>query len=615
MKERQRQAAKEEKRKTYDNQWTAANEQQHRQQPAEQQNNRGPNKTASSESRGRGEDERQTASRGRANGYSGDRRSSASKQRNNTPVPMRGHRRGLNVAPRREERMEEEEDDYVIRRDEEEMDDFTDRPSRGQQRSSSSFAASSRKHTSSRTASSRPHWSEQSTEDSTVDTRSKPSRNNEHRTRLTSPKSRHQPAYSDSSLPLSPSASRHSPSLPDSSTNKPLPFDGQTYSMQLAAHLSEQMAESYQRLSSETGLPIVPLPLSSSVALLVSPTGRLYMRWGGKAGRKSTHAVQAGFMLRAARKSYERGEAVKDLPLVRALAHALPSGKLLDPPTSDSDKATGERSKRSSTQHYVDGLTVMDATAGLCRDAAVPLFAGAEVYAVERNPAVYALVRFDIDRRLNEPSVARERLNRLHPILGDSLLIMRAMAAGKSNAGVPVPDVIMIDVWTDDNSHVDEFKARQIARMLRHIDTPTRPNDSNKHVSAHRASSGDRHQTEEEDTAADVPSVARREQLQQRESLLLAEARRAAKRCVVVKRLKSASSKSELLGAERTTGALAVYRGGMFEYVVYSARNERWDANNAAVEAAERVLVDGIDPVVDTSVDAAIGVAEQRRDA
>ena len=351
--------------------------------------------------------------------------------------------------------------------------------------------------------------------------------------------------------------------------------------MQPADQLTEQLAQSYKRLSAETGIPIVPSPPSSTVALLVSPTGRLLMRWSKGSSKKSTHAIQAGFMLRAARKSYERGEAVKDLPLIRALAYALPSGALPELSIDESAKAGRHRSKRSSTQHYLDGLTVLDATAGLCRDAAVSLFAGAEVYAVERNPALHALVQYDVDRRLDEPTVARERLKRLHPVLGDSLVIMRALAAGESTgpAAVPVPDVVMIDVWTDDNPHIDDFKARQIARMLRHIDTPTGP--------AAASEAQDAYIEDEEDVSADVPSMARRTQLQQRESVLLAEARRAAKRCVVVKRLKSAASKSELLEAERAVGGLAVYRGGMFEYVVYSASNRR--DREAEITTAETV--------------------------
>ena len=340
--------------------------------------------------------------------------------------------------------------------------------------------------------------------------------------------------------------------------------------MQQPEQLTEQMSQLYKQLSSETGIPIVPPPLSCSVVLSVSPTGRLYMRWGAEGGKKSTHSVQAAFMLRVERKTYERGEATKLMPLVRALIHALPAGKLSEPPIEEAENAAGQRSKRTAAQHYFDGLIVMDATAGLCRDAAVPLFAGADVYAIERNPAIYALLRYDIGRRLNEPTVARrERLSRLHPVLGDSLTIMRAMAAGDETGGVPVPDVVMIDVWTDDSPHNDHFKVRQIARMLRHIDASV---EANGQAGSRRASSGG--EDDGDEAAEEVQSVARKQQLQQRESVLLAEAKRAAKRCVVVKRLKSASSKSELLEAEHGMGALAVYRGGVFDYVVYSARNE-----------------------------------------
>lgn len=372
----------------------------------------------------------------------------------------------------------EDEDEYWVRKEEDEVDDFTDRPSRTQQRRSSSSSAA---YAPSRTSSARPLRTERHTAADTVEPHSTSRRNTpQRRAKSASPTSRQHPIYSNSSLPHPRTPSHSHPPALNSSPDKSLRFDGQTYAMQQVEGLSEQLAESYKRLSAETAIPIAPLPLHSTVTLLVAPTGRLYMRWGGSGGKKSTHAVQAGFMLRAARKSYERGEAVKDLPLVRALAHALPDGKLPDLPAADSETASGQRGKRSSTQHYLDGLVVMDATAGLCRDAAIPLFAGAEVYAIERNPAIYALLRYDVDRRLNEPSVARERLRRLHPVLGDSVDIMRGMAAGEVTGGVvvPVPDVVLIDVWTDDNPHVDDFKARQIARMLRQIDTPTLPIDS-----------------------------------------------------------------------------------------------------------------------------------------
>ena len=407
-----------------------------------------------------------------------------------------------------------------------------------------------------------------------------------------------------------------------SELDQPLRFDSETYSIQQADHLSEQMQQSYQRLSADTAIPIVAGELRSSVALIVSPTGRLVMRWNASSGKKSTHAVEAGFMLRSARKHYERGEAVKDLPLVRAIAHALPEGKQLDTHSGE-EQQTAQRGKRTATQHFLDGLVVMDTTAGLGRDAAIALFAGAEVYAVDRNPAIYALLRFDIERRLNQETVARERLTRLHPVLGDSAEVLRAVASEGYTGPVPVPDVVLIDLWTDDNPHIDEFKDRQIARMLRHVDgTPTkRAATTTQTAPLHRDDSTAANQTAaideaERDSAQDAAELrSRKVHLQRREALLLAEARRAAKRCVVVKRLKSAASKSELLDAERHNGAVALHRGGMFEYVIYGARNEAWEAANAVAEAVAPVVTEGIDPVVDTSLDAAMAVAEQRRDA
>ena len=522
---------------------------------------------------------------------------------------------GGNRAAYVEERMEADED-YDVREDvddESEADESTERPNGFQQRRRSTASDDDKPRVRQLPRSNSAERPTR-TADRNGESRTKLARGGQRNEDSSQPPPRHRFTRSDSPLPArSASSSPQAASAPDGATEASLRFDGQTYAMAVAEQLSGAMAQSYSRLSAETGIPIVPPPLQSTVVLEVSPMGRLYMRWGGRGGRKSTHAVQAAFMLRSERKKYQRGEATKELPLVRALATAMPQSTAAD---AQAEAADSPRSPRTATQHYLDGLVVLDATPGLCRDAAVPLFAGAEVYAVERNPAIYALLRYDIDRRLAEPapSANRERLlERLHVVLGDSLVVMRALAGGEVAGGVPVPDVVMIDVWTDDSAHVEEFKTRQIARMLRHLDAPASL-PAAQHVRSKR--SGKSAEADEEDEEAeDVPTVARREQLQQRESALLAEARRAAKRCVVLKRPKSTASKSELLAAEGAKGAVAVYRSGVFEFVVYSARNERWEADGKVAEPAAGLAEEGkIDAIVDESLDVAMAVAEERRD-
>lgn len=82
---------------------------------------------------------------------------------------------------------------------------------------------------------------------------------------------------------------------------------------------------------------------------------------------------------------------------------------------------------------------VLDATAGLGRDAAVLATLGCEVLAVERHPAVHALLEDGLAR-------AGERFQgRLHLLQGDSRALLEEAARGAGPIADFAPDVVLVD--------------------------------------------------------------------------------------------------------------------------------------------------------------------------
>ena len=75
------------------------------------------------------------------------------------------------------------------------------------------------------------------------------------------------------------------------------------------------------------------------------------------------------------------------------------------------------------------GLTIVDATAGLCREAFLMASAGANVYALEKNLALYSLAH-DAITRSQSPVISR-----LHLHYGDALHLVPSLA----------PDVVYLD--------------------------------------------------------------------------------------------------------------------------------------------------------------------------
>ena len=82
---------------------------------------------------------------------------------------------------------------------------------------------------------------------------------------------------------------------------------------------------------------------------------------------------------------------------------------------------------------------VLDATAGLGRDAALLAFLGCEVTAVERHPVVAALLADALERAVRRPELAAALAGRLRVVVGDARLLL----AGAT--GDDAPDVVLLD--------------------------------------------------------------------------------------------------------------------------------------------------------------------------
>jgi 16S rRNA (guanine1516-N2)-methyltransferase len=88
------------------------------------------------------------------------------------------------------------------------------------------------------------------------------------------------------------------------------------------------------------------------------------------------------------------------------------------------------------------GIHVLDATAGLGRDAFVLAALGCEVSLMERSPLVHALLQDGFQRaRRDGDAAVQEILDRMHLLHGDSRERFAAIARGEA----PQPDVIYLD--------------------------------------------------------------------------------------------------------------------------------------------------------------------------
>jgi 16S rRNA (guanine1516-N2)-methyltransferase len=86
--------------------------------------------------------------------------------------------------------------------------------------------------------------------------------------------------------------------------------------------------------------------------------------------------------------------------------------------------------------------SVLDATAGLGRDAFLFAWLGCEVLAIERNPQIHALLEDALERALADPSVAEKIQGRLHLLRAEAIAVLEQLASGPDLAR---PEVVYLD--------------------------------------------------------------------------------------------------------------------------------------------------------------------------
>ena len=98
--------------------------------------------------------------------------------------------------------------------------------------------------------------------------------------------------------------------------------------------------------------------------------------------------------------------------------------------------------------------TVLDATAGLGRDAFRLAYHGCQVTALERSPILFALLQDGLDRAARVPEIQEHLGDRLRLLLGDARSFLQQLAAQKTCAAAApgggssppdVPDVVYLD--------------------------------------------------------------------------------------------------------------------------------------------------------------------------
>lgn len=86
--------------------------------------------------------------------------------------------------------------------------------------------------------------------------------------------------------------------------------------------------------------------------------------------------------------------------------------------------------------------SVLDATAGLGRDAFLLAWLGCEVLAIERHPDIHALLADALQRAEQDPSAAEHLGGRLRLLHADAVAVLETLAAGPEEAR---PEVVYLD--------------------------------------------------------------------------------------------------------------------------------------------------------------------------
>lgn len=103
--------------------------------------------------------------------------------------------------------------------------------------------------------------------------------------------------------------------------------------------------------------------------------------------------------------------------------------------------------------------TVLDATAGLGRDAFLFAWLGCQVLAVERHAEIHALLADALERALAEPEVAEHLGGRLQLLRGEAIAVLEQLASG--------PDIARPEVVYLDPMHPERRSAGQVRKEMR----------------------------------------------------------------------------------------------------------------------------------------------------
>jgi len=125
-------------------------------------------------------------------------------------------------------------------------------------------------------------------------------------------------------------------------------------------------------------------------------------------------------------------------------------------------RGKGTLSKRQPLARAIgrDSRTVLDATVGLGRDAAMLAALGYEVTAVERSPIVFALLEDGLRRAMDDP-IMRETLGgRLHIVQGEASEVLERLE--------PKPDAVLIDPMYPPRRKASALAGKAI-RMVREV--------------------------------------------------------------------------------------------------------------------------------------------------
>ncbi|MBW7906609.1 MAG: class I SAM-dependent methyltransferase [Phycisphaerae bacterium] len=178
-------------------------------------------------------------------------------------------------------------------------------------------------------------------------------------------------------------------------------------------------------LAERLGLPCVE-SAGDTAALLVVRTARLELAFPGPRATKALHVDFVGGPLGYARRRNRFGSLYQ---------------------------AVGMRGGKRPR--------VLDATAGLGRDAFRLAYAGCEVLAVERSAVLFALLEDGVERAMREPEIATRIGGRLRLLRADSRDVLRRAAADIA------PDVVYVDPMYPEREKAALVKVEM--RMLRRV--------------------------------------------------------------------------------------------------------------------------------------------------